>query len=385
MSNWTIITGATGFIGGEWTLRALQEGKNVIALCRVGRESAVENNLTNIASSYGFPLPDLSKLMIIPWEPGHESESIQKMRDNGAEKIDCVVHSAAEMSYSLNKLPKSFENNLQMGAGLYKAIRDLVPEAKKFIMISTAYTCGLKPSEKILEEAHLIPNLINGYQVSKWATEMALSNLAEKEGPELIVVRPSIVVGDHNRGIYTGKCFGFYMFLRGFALAKKLGCKNLNVNINQDGEINLIPINQLIDLLMAIESDKKSKENVRYIHATTKDGLKVHDILNLISKIYGLSINNGEAKSVTDYIFQKQVSPNLAFANTVFKFDNSSAQNLVKSSLWDTLDLQTLEKIVRYSKALYYQKASFEKSDMEIIPQLIPRRLKNLIKRPSLS
>ena len=151
MVKWTLVTGATGFVGGEWTLRALLRGEYVAALVRPGREQAVSKHLHELANVHGTQVPSLDKLVVVPWTPGSEFSSLQLLRHSGVNHIECVLHAAADMTYSLSKLPTSLDNNLGMALGLYRAVTEHAPEAKKFISVSTAYTCGLNPAADIHE------------------------------------------------------------------------------------------------------------------------------------------------------------------------------------------------------------------------------------------
>ncbi len=379
MVKWTLVTGATGFVGGEWTLRALLRGEYVAALVRPGREQAVGVHLRELADVHGTQVPSLDKLVVVPWTPGSEFSTLQLLRQSGVDHISCVIHAAADMTYSLSKLPNSLDNNLGMALGLYRAIAEHAPEAKKFIAVSTAYPCGLNPAADIPETLHLTPKLVNGYQTSKWATEMALTELARAGGPALTILRPSIVVGEGERGFYTGKCFGFYMFLRGFALAKKAGAKKMRVAINPAAEINLLPIDQLLLLIDRI----REKGAPGFVHATLDNGVRVGDMMEVIGKIYGFPIEEGKPRSIPEHLFDRQVAANMAFANTTFKFNNHSAKALVPERDWVDMNPQSFERVVRQSKALYFQKARFEKSDLAMLPQLLPNPVRKVLRKIS--
>lgn len=377
MVEWTLVTGGTGFVGGEWILRALLRGDHVAALVRPGREKALLNHLNALADSYACELPPDDKLVVVAWELGSEFSTFQSLRQLGVERVQAVIHAAADMAYSLYKLPRSLESNLGMALGLYNAVAEYSPETTKFILVSTAYTCGLNPEATIFEGPHLAPKLVNGYQTSKWATEMSLLHRAHQGGPKLCVLRPSIVVGESGRGIYNGKCFGFYMFLRAFALAKKAGAKKMNVNIQPEAEINLIPINQLLDLIDRLLVN----ETEGFIHASMSRGMRVDFMMKSIGELYGLSIKQGAPRSIPEHIFDRQVQANMVFANATFSFQNQKARECVADSNWEDLSTEFFEKIVRYSKVLYFKKARFERSDLELMPLLVPAQYRRLLGR----
>jgi nucleoside-diphosphate-sugar epimerase len=372
---WTLVTGATGFVGGEWTLKALLRGEYVAALVRPGREQAVVSHLNKLADSHACERPSVDKLVVVPWAPGSEFSSFQLLRQSGVEKIKAVIHAAADMAYSLNKLPRSLETNLGMALGLYNAVAEHAPETKKFISVSTAYTCGLNPLEVIPEALHLTPRLVNGYQTSKWATEMSLTERARQGGPKLCILRPSIVVGESGRGIYTGKCFGFYMFLRAFALAKKAGAKKMKVNIRPEAEINLLPIDQLLVLIDRLSVN----ETEGFVHASMDRGVTVGFMMKSIGAIYGFPIEEGKPRTIPEHIFDRQVQANMAFANKTFRFQNATAKSIVPESNWEDFNVESFEKVVRQSKALYFKKARFERSDLDVLPQMIPGQLRQVV------
>ncbi len=374
MVEWTLVTGATGFVGGEWTLRALLRGEYVAALVRPGREAALAHHVRSLADAHGSAVPSFDRLVVVPWSAGSEFSSLQLLRQSGVAHISAVIHAAADMSYSLRKLPSSLDNNLSMALGLYGAIAEHAPEARTFIAVSTAYTCGLAPQPEIAESLHLMPKLVNGYQTSKWATEMALTERARQGGPRLTILRPSIVVGEGGRGIYTGKCFGFYMFLRGFALAKKAGAKSMRVAIKPESEINLVPIDQLLALM----DELRLGEGPAFVHAAMDEGVTVGHMMEVIGKIYGFPIEEGKPRSLPEHLFDRQVAANMAFANTTFRFKNEHAKKLQPRSAWNRFDNGGFEKIVRHSKTLYFKKAHFEKQDLIMLSQFLPKPLRRL-------
>ena len=369
---WTLVTGATGFVGGEWVLRALMRGDYVAALVRPGKERLVERHVRALAEAHAMSYPSFDRLVVVPWTPASPFASLQLLRQSGVERIGAVIHAAADMSYSLKKLPQSLDNNLRMAVGLYDVLAQYAPETRAFIAISTAYTCGLSPAADIPEALHLTPKLINGYQTSKWATELSLSERARQGGARLTILRPSIVVGEGGRGVYTGKCFGFYMFLRGFALAKKAGARKMRVQIRPECEINLVPIDQLLSLIDRL----REGTGPAVVHAAMDEGVRVGEMMKVIGEIYGFSIEEGKPRSLPEHLFNKQVSANMAFANTTFRFQNAEAKKLCPEHNWQRFESAGFERIVRQSKALYFNKGRFERSDLAMLGQFLPKALR---------
>mgnify|MGYP001627252253 CR=1 FL=1 len=372
MIEWTLVTGATGFIGGEWVLRALARGEYVAAFVRAGREPHLLTHLDQLARQHAQATPSFDRLVVVPWLAGSEFSSFQLLRQSGVEKISSVIHAAADMAYALGKLPRSLETNLTLGVGLYDALTRYAPECRHFTAISTAYTCGLAPSAEIAEELHYRPKLVNGYQISKWSSELALTLRAQQGGPRLCILRPSIVVGEGARGVYTGKCFGFYMFLRAFALAKKAGAKRMQVPISPAAEVNLVPIDQLLCLL----DELRRGEQGGVVHGALREGVSVAYMMEKIGELYGFPISFGKPKTFAEHLFTQQVRANMAFANTTFRFATATAEALLPKRNWQSLGEESFVRIVKFSKSLYLQKLHFDRADLSILPQLLP--LKNI-------
>ena len=381
MAEWTVVTGATGFVGGEWTLRALLRGESVATLVRPGREQDVIPALIQLAQRHGWTPPSFENLVIVPWKPGHEAESFESMRALGVGHVRAAIHAAADMTYALPKLPRSLENNLGMSLNLYNAVARYAPEARKFISVSTAYSCGLGVVSEIPESLHLTPKLVNAYQTSKWATEMVLSTRAQQgNGPQLAILRPTIVVGESGSGIYTGKCFGVYMFLKAFALARKAGAKNIRVAINPQAEINLLPIDNLVTVVNRLREN--SVEG--FVHAAIDRGAVVGELIEHINETFGMNVVYGKPQNMIERFFDRQVSSNMAFANTTFKFHNSTVKNIAPEHEWEKLPHDTVSKIVRQSKELYFQSSRFKLADFNFIPQLIPMPVRKAFRYSSL-
>jgi hypothetical protein len=118
-----------------------------------------------------------------------------------------------------------------------------------------------------------------------------------------------------------------------------------------------------------------------FVHATMDNGVRVGDMMEVIGKIYGFPIEEGKPRSLPEHLFDRQVAANMAFANTTFKFNNQSAKALVPERNWQDMNAQSFEKVVRQSKALYFQKARFEKSDLAMIPQLLPSPVRKVLRK----
>lgn len=190
-----LLTGAAGLIGGELTARLAANGHAVVAL--VHREPAIAANagtviVTSPWDGSGLAAGTVATLhgdITRPMLGLGESE-----RTALARTIDLVVHCAAVTAFDA---PSDRYHAVNV-VGTSNALA-VCPDAA-FLYVSTAYVCGLRNG--LIPETPRDPayGFANGYEASKAAAE-AVVLAAGGTGRRVAIARPSIVVGDHERGM----------------------------------------------------------------------------------------------------------------------------------------------------------------------------------------
>jgi 2-alkyl-3-oxoalkanoate reductase len=174
-----LVTGATGFLGGEIARRLDKEGAHVRALVR-NRERAKE-----IAGFAEIVDGDLSK-------PERLAEAVKGCQ--------VVIHSAAALRGKLDEL---YVVNREGTRNLANAASDAGVE--RFVHISTISVYGYRNTYDVTENTPPNPGA-DPYGVSKLAAEVALHEVAGERKLPFSIMRPGMIYGPRS-GMWTGQMF----------------------------------------------------------------------------------------------------------------------------------------------------------------------------------
>jgi thioester reductase-like protein len=202
-----VLTGATGFVGGEALKRFLERGgRRVYALVRArdGAEAAerlpAHERLTAVAADIERPGLGLDR---------HTADTI-------AEEADTVVHCAASVSFGLD-LERSRGVNVDGSrrvVELAERCADRGDGLERLTYVSTAYVAGTHRGLFREDQLDVGQRFRNSYERSKFEAETLVRERAR--GLPLQVLRPSIVVGDRRTG-RTSSFNVLYAPLKAFA------------------------------------------------------------------------------------------------------------------------------------------------------------------------
>jgi thioester reductase-like protein len=209
-----VLTGATGFLGGELLVRLLERSEgDIIALVRAADDAAATARL------------DATLALLLPpgaVAPGRVRAVAAHLdrpdlgltpaaRDALAGETSAVVHCAASVSFTL-PLDEARAINV---AGT-RAMLDLAaaaPALERFVHVSTAYVAGDRPGPYRASEGDVGQRPRNTYEQTKLEAE---SHVLGAGLPSASILRPSIVVGDSRTG-WTPAFNVIYYPLRAFA------------------------------------------------------------------------------------------------------------------------------------------------------------------------
>lgn len=257
-----LITGATGFVGKQLTIRLLNEGHNVYALAR--NERKADNLIDSIS-------PELQKNLFIVKgnisedQVGVSMETLKVLKD----KIETVYHIAAYLSFDNRDKEKTFNINVEGTRNILEFAKDIA--TKNFYHVSTAYTLGDKRFAR--EELHPTDNeFVNYYEESKCYAEHLVFDYCNHFN--VSIFRPSIIVGDSVTG-EAETTFALYGVIRSLEIIKKRmerKKQRLNEKIkflcSQNAAQNLVPVDYVIDVL--VTGLENAKSNTIY-HITNSE------------------------------------------------------------------------------------------------------------------
>lgn len=239
-----ILTGATGFLGGELLVRLLEHSDHeVIALIRAPDDAAAAARLDATLAVLLPPgtVPDGRVRAVAAHldQPGMGLPA--SSRDALAADAQAVVHCAASVSFSL-----PLEEARTINVGGTRAMLDLAaaaPGLERFVHVSTAFVAGDRPGPYRASEGDVGQRPRNTYEQTKLEAE---SYVLDAGLPSASILRPSIVVGDSRTG-WTPAFNVIYWPLRAFARGL------LPVVPGDPGApVDVVPVDTVADALLAL-------------------------------------------------------------------------------------------------------------------------------------
>ncbi|SEH89334.1 Nucleoside-diphosphate-sugar epimerase [Halobacillus karajensis] len=240
-----LITGATGFLGKQLTLKLLSEGHHVYAMVRDNRKGTnlMEEVATETKQNLHTIEGDLSKELA-----GVNEDSLLLLKG----KIHAVYHSAAYLSFDENEREKTFKVNLDGTKHILELAKQI--RASAFYYISTAYTLGLK--RHATEQLHPTDQpFVNGYEESKCHAEHLVSHF--DGGFNTKIFRPSIIIGDSKTG-EADTSFALYGVIRGLEILKRRTSRKSELQnrtykflCREETSQNFVPVDYVVKVLIA--------------------------------------------------------------------------------------------------------------------------------------
>ncbi|HSI79764.1 MAG TPA: SDR family oxidoreductase [Solirubrobacterales bacterium] len=244
----TLLTGATGFLGGEVLARLLVEGdRPVYVLVRArtakGAQARLERTIVSLLGSHE---PWAERAIAIAGDltvPGLALSGAR--REWLAERIGEIIHCAASVSFTLG-IDESRAINV---AGTSRLL-DLAALCEQrdgldcFTHVSTAYVAGTHRGSFAESDLEVGQEFRNAYERSKFEAEV----LVRRRSPSLPVqvLRPSIVVGDSRTG-WTPAFNVIYWPLRAFA-----GGSYPAIPADPGAPVDVVPVDYVADAIVTL-------------------------------------------------------------------------------------------------------------------------------------
>jgi thioester reductase-like protein len=244
----TLLTGGTGFLGGEVLVRLLERDERpVYVLVRAASDEEADARLRGVLTSLlGTAEPWSRRVVAVrgdvtqPWL-GMGS----RRRDWLAERIDRIVHCAASVSFTLG-LAESRAINVE---GTRRMIELGEVCARRggldsFVHVSTAYVAGTHAGTFTEADLDVGQGFRNPYEQTKFEAE----RLVRDRGWALPVqvVRPSIVVGDSRTG-WTPAFNVLYGPLKAFSR----GAYPM-IPARRSAPVDVVPVDYVADGILAL-------------------------------------------------------------------------------------------------------------------------------------
>ena len=211
MSPSSLVTGASGYLGGLVAAALLARGRRLVMPLRAGSDAgACLARVRAALLDLGVPEPDAGELMrlasLVELPPLDRFGELDAAALAGG--VDEIVHCAGCVDYFDEKRLQAA--NVDLTRALLDSGRRW--SVRRFLYLSTAYCSGYRTAS-IPEALHPDPAPAGeptDYTRSKRIAERHIAG----SGLPFLIVRPSVVVGDSRTGKYTGKNYGLYQMWR---------------------------------------------------------------------------------------------------------------------------------------------------------------------------
>jgi thioester reductase-like protein len=243
-----LLTGATGFLGGELLARLLERGEQpVYALVRAESDDEAQLRLQRVIESLlGSAEPWRGRAVAVAADMTQPDLGMGAARRRWlAERVTQVVHCAASVSFTLGLEP-SREINVE-GTRRLLDFAELCAASGGldcFTHVSTAYVAGTRPGRFGERDLDVGQGFRNPYERTKFEAELLLRERGRSLPVQ--VVRPSIVVGDSRSG-WTASFNVLYGPLRAFAHGAYPA-----IPARRSAPVDVVPVDYVADAVLAL-------------------------------------------------------------------------------------------------------------------------------------
>ena len=249
-SNETIfITGFPGFIASRLIKRLAAEGVRFILLVQPVLLQRAREEVEQIASETGAARVNFQIVEgdITRDDLGMASVELEMAR----RETTTLFHLAAIYDLAV-KRDLAMRVNVE-GTGNVNTFAKTIKTLRRYHYVSTCYVAGKRKGLILETELRHDAGFRNHYEETKYAAELEVDAL--KSGLPVTIHRPAVVCGDSRTG-ETAKYDGIYYlihYLRRWPTALTL----LNIG-NREVRLNLVPIDFVIEAMVALAKDKRA-------------------------------------------------------------------------------------------------------------------------------
>lgn len=270
-----LLTGATGFLGGDLLTRLLAADPDVTVYCLArARDAAhLEHRREEILEWSGVGPEDQHRVVAVAGRLEEPELGLGDRQDALAAKVNEIYHTAASTRFDL-PLEDARRINRD-GAARVLAFARRAQDAggmRRVHHVSTAYIAGNLPGVLAEKDVPVAPDFRNTYEQTKWEAEQLLAE-ARDEVP-VTVYRPSIIVGDsrtgrtrHFRVLYDPIKWVYY------GKTNILPCR-------PEVRIDVVPINYVCDAMVSIGARSDSAGEIYHLTGGAENGISIREIVD---------------------------------------------------------------------------------------------------------
>jgi nucleoside-diphosphate-sugar epimerase len=291
MSNYLLLTGATGLVGQYLLRDLLREGRSVAVLIRSRGSESPRERLEEVLGHWEKELcVDLPRPVCLEGDITLANLGLTaQARRWASNHCAAVLHNAASLTFfGKDRSNEPWVSNLAGTANIVEFCRRA--EVRHLHYISTAYVCGNRPGTILESELEHASGFRNDYENSKYEAEKLVRSASFLDS--LTIYRPAIIVGDSQTGYTTSyhnlySYFQFAWMLRQFANMQEDGRWHVPLRLNLTGEEgrNLIPVDWVSTVTTYLVAN--SEHHGRTYHLTPSEPLTAREIEEAMCSHFG--------------------------------------------------------------------------------------------------
>lgn len=244
------ITGFPGFIAGRLVEKLAKPETQIFLLVQKNFVDKAMKDVGEIAKRTKTPLDNFALIVgdITQKNLGISADDLEVV----CEETTDVYHLAAIYDLDVEK-EIAFRVNVDGTKNVNEVVKKIT-NLNRYNYVSTCYVAGER--EGLIKEDELKHDakFRNYYEETKYLAEVEVENL-KKDFP-VTIFRPSVVCGDSKTGA-TPKYDGIYYVIK-FLLRAPSIFRLVNVG-NKDVRLNLVPVDFVVDGMVALAKDEKAK------------------------------------------------------------------------------------------------------------------------------
>lgn len=335
-----LITGAAGLIGGELAAKLIEDNHAIVGMVRFNNKIRSNEGGLLPAEDFKHNMPAPGQLFTIHGDISERNCGLDRsFKETLSQNIDLVIHCAAVTAFDA-------------AAGVYEAInikgteniRNLCPGAR-FLHVSTAYTCGAL-NGVVPEVLHGPETMfMNGYEESKSRAEVHIM----RSGPNVVIARPSIVVGEHQ----TGQIKAFDTIYAMFRLMVEGLISSIPTSPN--ATLDFVPIDHVIHGLLDIIKHWDVAEG-KIFHLSSGNAIKPQMLVDAIGSF--AQLQKPELVAVDDFspedlpprqrrLFKRTASHYATYFDRNPQFVTENLRNL-SGRTCQPVDTATITRMINY-------------------------------------
>jgi thioester reductase-like protein len=362
-SAFTLLTGATGFLGRYLLRELLAAGPPVAVLARDSRNRTARQRVDELVAFGGGSLVRaLPPPVVLCGDLGLPGLGLQAAdRAWLEEHCRAVVHAAACVTLRGTPYGEPWRTNVEGTQRLLDVCR--AARIAELHHVSTAFVCGKRQGEVREDELDAEQEFHNEYEQSKCEAERRVRSAA---GVRATIYRPSVIVGDSVTG-HTSSYHAFYRFLElGYRLAQPTAdgrlCLPLRVPFRGDERRNLVPVDWVARVIAAVVA--RPGRHGRTYHLSNPELVPVRVVKEVAEAVLGVDGvcwgGRGEPREAgtRENTFLEHLDEYRPYLGDDPTFDCRNTQTAVPDLPCPRIDRDVLARLIRFAVADSWGRAS---------------------------